>query len=209
MHSIVKLKKILKDLVYPVTLLTIVTFLSILISIHSLYVAVTNDPLYAVIVIPIAIFLIVLYILDRFLIKRVAYATVMLAEVLLGVVVFLLFSYQDSSTDVNFSTDQEYILIIFDAKENSISKFTRKGIFGKELNVDTNKIHLDRKMALRKNLMINEPEAWKGSYYKRGKFGFKGDSIEYIFSLRQKSIGPDFIQQADSFVDSLVGVEME
>jgi len=57
--------------------------------------------------------------------------------------------------------------------------------------------------------MINEPKAWKGSYYKRGKFGFKGDSIEYIFSLRQESIAPDFIRQADRVVDSLVRVEMD
>jgi hypothetical protein len=205
----VKLKNILKDLVYPITLLTIVTFLGILVSIHALYVAVTIDPLYAVIVIPITVFLIVLYILDRFLIKRVAYATLMLGEVLLGIVVFLLFSYQESYTDVNFNTDQDHILVIFDAQENSISTFNRKGIFGKELNVDSNTIHLDRSMALRKNLRINDPESWKGSYYKHGKYDFKGDSIEYIFSLHQKSIGPDFIRSTDRFIDSLLQEEIK
>ena len=202
-------KKILKDLVYPVTLLTLVTFLSILISIHSLYVAVTIDPIYAVMVIPITIFLIVLYILDRVLIKKVAYSTLMLGELILGIGVFLLFTYQESYTDVNFNTDQDYILVIFDAKENSIATFKRKGLFGKELKVDTNTIHLDRTMAARKNLRINDPETWKGSYYKRGKYEFKGDSIEYIFSLHQKRIGPDFIRETDRVVDSLVREEMK
>jgi hypothetical protein len=133
----------------------------------------------------------------------------MLAEVLLGIVVFLLISYQDSYTEVNFHTDQDYILVIFDAQENSISKFNRKGLFGKELHVDTNTIHMDRTMALRKNLRINDPEVWKGSYYKQGKYFVKGDSIEYIFSLRQKSIGPDFIRETDRFVDSLLGEEIK
>ncbi|MEL4454861.1 hypothetical protein [Lutimonas vermicola] len=204
-----KFKTVLKNLVYPITLLTIITFLGILISLHSLYVAVTIDPLYAVIVIPITIFLIVLYILDRLLIKRVAYSTLMLGELILGIGVFLLFSYQESYTDVNFNTDQDYILVIFDAKENSIATFNRKGLFGKELKVDTNTIHLDRTMAARKNLRINDPAAWKGSYYKRGKYEFKGDSIEYIFSLHQKRIGPDFIRETDRFVDSLLEVGME
>jgi len=201
----VKFRTVLKNLVYPITLLTLITFLGILISLHSLYIAVTIDPLYAVIVIPITIFLIVLYILDRVLIKRVAYSTLMLGELILGIGVFLLFSYQESYTDVNFNTDQDYILVIFDAKENSIATFKRKGLFGKELNVDTNKIHLDRTMAARKNLRINDPETWKGSYYKRGKYEFKGDSIEYIFSLHQKRIGPDFIRETDRFIDSLLG----
>ena len=204
-----KFKTLLKSLVFPITLLTIITFLSIIISIHALYVAFTIDPIYAVMVIPITIVLIILYILDRFLIKRVAYYKLIIGETIIGIFVFLLFSYQESYTDINFNTNQDYILVIFDAKEKSISNFNRKGIFGKELNVDTNKIHLDRTMAVRKNLRINDPAAWKGSYYKRGKYDFKGDSIDYIFSLKQKSVGPNFIRQTDRYIDSLLQIEMK
>ena len=209
MNSIVNFKTIVKNTVFPITLLTVLVFLGIIISIHALYVAFTKDPIYAVMVIPITIVLVFLYILDRFLIKRVAYARLMIAEVIIGIFVFLIFSYQDSYTDINFHTDQDHILVIFDAKENSISKFNRKGIFGKELNVyNSNKIRLDSSMALRKNLRINEPKAWKGSYYKRGKYAVKGDSIEYILCLQQ-TMDPDFIRQADRVVDSLLGVGME
>ena len=198
----------LKSFVFPVTLLTIMTFLGILISIQALYVAYTKDPIYAAIVIPITLFLLVLYILDRFLIKRLAYYKLMIGELLLGIAVFLIFSYQDSYIAINFDTNQNYILVIFDAKENSISKFTRKGIFGKQLNASTNKIRLDSSMALRKNLRINEPKAWKGSYYKRGKYHVKGDSIEYILCLQQ-DLSTSFIKHAEVYVDSLLRVEMK
>lgn len=208
MNSIVKFKTLLKSLVFPITLLTIISFLSILISIHALYVAFTKDPIYAFLVIPITIFLIILYILDRFLIKKVAYSKLMLGELIIGIFVFLLFSYQESYTDINFNTNQDYILVIFDAKEKSISNFKRKGIFGKLLNVDTNKIHLDSSMALRKNLRINDPAAWRGSYYKRGKYDFKGDSIEYIISLQQ-DLSKRFIKKPDVYIDSLLQEEMK
>lgn len=69
-----KFKKILKSLFFPVTLLTIITFLSLLITIQALYIAFTNDhtaAIYAVITIPITVVLIFLYIIDRVLIRRV------------------------------------------------------------------------------------------------------------------------------------------
>ncbi len=131
-------KKAFKNLVFPVTLLTVITFLSLLIAIQALYIAFTNDhtaAIYAAITIPITVFLIFLYLIDRILVRKVSYYKVMLGEIVFGILIFLLFSYQNSYTDMNFHTDEDYILVIFDSKENSLEKFNKKGLFGKELNV--------------------------------------------------------------------------
>lgn len=210
-NSTGKFKEILKNLVFPITFLTIITFLSLIISIHALYVGFTNDhtaAIYAAITIPITVLLILLYVIDRLLIKKVPYYKLTLGEITIGVVVFIVFSYQDSYTEINFFTTQDYILVIFDSKENSLSKFNRKGLFGKELNVyNTNKIHLDSTMSLRKDLRINLPKEWKGSYYKRGKYDLDGDSIEYIFSFKETP-KTNYIRQSETYIDSLLNLEI-
>lgn len=208
-----KFKKILKNLFFPVTLLTLITLLSLILSIQALYLALTyeNAALYAAVIIPITVFVIFLYIIERIFFKSVPYYKLMLGEIAIALVVFLLFSYQDSYTDVNFYTDEDYILVIFDSKENSIEKFTKKGLFGKELNVyDTNKLHLDRSMALRKDLRIIEPEECIGSYYNRGKYYFQGDSIEYIYSMKLLMGIPNtnFLRQSEVYIDSLLKQEI-
>ncbi|MFC2110703.1 hypothetical protein ACFLSU_09060, partial [Bacteroidota bacterium] len=196
-----KFKKALKDFVFPITLLTIITFIGIIVSFHALYIAFTTDPIYAVIVIPITIFLIFFYIIDRFLVKKVSYYKLIIGEIIIGIVIYVIFSYQDSYTDINFHTNQDYVLVIFNSEENSISKFNRKGLFGKELDVyNTNKIHLDITMSLRKNLRINEPKEWKGTYYKRGKYEIEGDSIEYIYCFKQNQI-TNYLRQSDTYID--------
>ncbi len=221
-----KFKKILKGLFFPVTLLTIITILSIIITIQAIYIAFTNDhtaAIYAAITIPITVFLIFLYIIDRVLIKRVAYYKMMLAEIAVAIFIFLVFSYQnsstdinfytnqDSSTDINFHTNQDYILVIFDSNENSLEKFNKKWLFGRELNVyGTNTLHLDRSMSKRKDLRIIEPKEWMGSYYDRGKYYFEGDSIEYIYSMKEFREIPNtnFLRQSEVYIDSLLKQEM-
>lgn len=208
-------KKALKNLVFPVTLLTVITFLSILTTIQALYISFTNDhtaAIYAAIAIPVTLILIFLYIIDRVLIRKVSYYKLMLGEIAIGIFIFLLFSYQNSPTDINFYTNQDYILVIFDSKESSPEEFSKKGLFGKELNVyNTNKIHLDRAMSLKKGLRINEPNDWNGSYYKRGKYYFKGDSIEYIYSMKvfKEISNRNFVRQSDVYIDSLLQQEMQ
>lgn len=213
-NTMEKFRKILKNLFFPVTLLTIITFLSLLITIQALYIAFINEPdyaIYAAISIPITVFLIFLYIIDRMLVRKVSYYKVMLGEIAFGILIFLLFSYQDSFTDINFYTDQDYILVIFDSKENSLEKFNKKGLFGKELNVyDTNTLHLDTSMAWRKDLRIFEPKEWLGSSYTRGKYYFEGDSIEYIYSMKEFREIPNtnFLRSSEVYIDSLLKQEM-
>lgn len=208
-----KFKKILIKLFFPVTLLTLITLISLILSIQSLYLAFTyeNATLYAAVTIPITVFVIFLYIIERIFFKSISYYKLMLGELAIVLSIFLLFSYQNRFTDVNFYTDEDYILVLFDSKENSIEKFKRKGLFGKELKVyGTNKLHLDRSMSLRKDLRIIEPEEWMGSYYNRGKYYFQGDSIEYIYSMKviRETPNINFLRQSEIYIDSLLKQEL-
>jgi hypothetical protein len=201
--------KILKRVIFPITLLTIVTLLSIIIAINSLYVVLINNgegSLYAAVAFPIALFLILLYALDRLLIKKISYTKLMLAEMVIGISLFFIFLYQNRSTDINFITNQDYALVLFDSEDNSQLKFTKKPIFGKELNVyDTNIIHLDPSISLRKDLRIRTPKQWESCTQYRSSCKTYEDSIEYIF-ISKKTLNPNRIKDCQTFIDSLLNV---
>lgn len=206
-----KVKKTLKNLVYPVTLLTVILIICILLSIQAIYIAYTNNhtaAIYAAILIPITVFLLFLYAIDRFLVKRMPYLTLLTIELVAGLFIYLLFSYQNSYTDINFDTDKDYILVIFDANENSISQFNKKGIFGKELNIkNTNIIHLDSSLFLRKDLRINPPKDWKTGYHPISKNELKGDSIKYFYY--SKEIHTHYYRRESKvYIDSLFKREL-
>lgn len=202
-----RFKKILKQLVYPITFLTLVTLFSIIVTIDAVYIAFTNDPtaaIYAAITIPITLFIICLYVIDRVLVKRIPYHKLMIGEIVVGIFAYVLFSYQNSYTEINFYTDQDYIIVLFDSKENSISKFNKKGMFGKELNVyDTNIIHLDSTMSLLKDLKINNPKEWEGSSSYKGILHTNGDSIDYFYSSKNRET-INFRKNTEAYIDSLL-----
>ncbi|WP_372745786.1 hypothetical protein [Lutibacter sp.] len=210
-------KKTLKSIVYPVTVLSVITLLSIIVSVYALYVSFTHSSefgIYVAVLIPISIILILFYIIDRFLVKKVTYYKLIIAELIIGVFIFLLISFLGSSTNVNFHTSKDYILVIFDANEDSISKFNKKGLFGKELNIyNTNKVHLNKTMCLIKNLKINNPKDWKGVYYTEGTYVKNSDSIKYIYVFKLSEDANyqkvNFVKHSKVYIDSLIRQEIK
>lgn len=211
------MKKSLKTLILPVTLLTVITFLSILITIYYLYVAFiysSESAILAAVWIPITIVFLLLYIIDRYLVKKIAYYKLILGELTIALLIFIYFGFQDSYVAINFHTNQDYILVLFDSNENSISRFEKKGFFNKELNLYQKNIeHLDRSLGLRKDLRINPPVEWKGSYYHDGYYVLKKDSIKYIYLLKETSntthLKLNFIRTSDAYIDSLLKREIK
>lgn len=203
----VKFIRILKSIIFPVTLFTLVTTISVIIAINAIYIMYTNDgesAIYAAVMIPITLLSICLYIIDRLLIKKISYIKLMLGEAVFIALAFLIFLYKNSTIDVNFYTNEDYVLVLFDSKENSLSKFTKKRIFGKELNVyNTNIIHLNSDMSLRKDLKINSPKQWERFTQNRSVYDKEGDTIKYIFSTR-KIINTTYGIDNQNFIDSLV-----
>jgi hypothetical protein len=198
-----------KKIIFPITLLTIITAVGIIIAVNAIYIALTNNnaAIYAAVIIPIILVLIFLYILERLLIPKVPYIKLMLGELIIGLLVFFMFLYQNSTTDIKFDTNQEYILVVFDSKVDSFSKLNKKRIFGEELNVhNTNIVHLDSSMALRKDLRINKPKEWTSFIEYRSEFYKNGDSIKYIL-ISKKDLGPGYRMHSQTYIDSLLNEE--
>jgi hypothetical protein len=137
----------------------------------------------------------------------------MIGELVIGITLFLIFSYQDrtsvntGSTTINFYTDQDFILIIFDSNENSFSKFNKKERNGKELNVyNTNIIHLDSSVLFEKGFRINYPKHWGRFSESRSTTLIEGDSIGYIYSSKN-ILNTNYIKDSDAFIDSLLKLE--
>ncbi|GAA4810117.1 hypothetical protein [Litoribaculum gwangyangense] len=202
-----KLIRILKSFIFPVTIFTILTLIGVIMTINAVYIMYANNSesaIYSAIIIPITISIIGLYILDRLLLKKISYIKLMIGEIVFIVITFFIFIYQSSTIDINFYTNEDYVLVLFDSHENSMSKFNKKRIFGKEYDVyDTNIIHLNSEISFRKDLRINVPKQWESFTQNRSIYEKDGDSIKYIFSRRNIMNMPYKIDNR-YFIDSLI-----
>lgn len=185
-----KFKTILKRLFFPMTLLTFLVIGSVFLVVNALYIWITQGgetAIYPAVTIPIMLFFIGLYFVDRWLINKITYVKIMIGEglILVGVLFFLLL--QNRTTDINFYTDQDYVLVLFDAENTAVPTFDKKWIFGKELNVtNTNILHLNTKMLDQKDMRINGPKNWEGFIQGRAVYKPESDSIPYIFVMKHK-----------------------
>ena len=162
--------------------MVVVALLSTVITIWALIFIVISEPSAGLIggmALAITMIVFVFYIVDRILIKKFSYKKIFIGEILFGIIVILYFKYNTSTIDINISTDKDYILVLFDSKENKFSEFERIGFFGKELNVNENIVHVDSSLYNNKDLRINEPGKWGGFSQKQGAIKLKGYLINY------------------------------
>lgn len=92
-----KLFKILKSWGYPVTLLTLIALYAIYVTIQSLIIAYTHDhtaAIYAAVVIPITIFILLLYVLDRTLVKKIDYFKLVIGEIVIVAIIYALIVFK-------------------------------------------------------------------------------------------------------------------
>lgn len=202
--------RLIKKIFYPFTLLTLLTIIAVISAIYATYIAATNDhtaAIYAAITIPITLSIIFFYIIERFLIAKISYAKLMFGEVVFGIFIFFLINNQFSTIDINFFTDKDYILVLFDSNENVISKFDKKGLFGKELNIyNSNMVHLNSTMVSIEKLRINAPKEWNLS---TGHYSFidaNGNTVKYVYNTKNE-LSPEFIKNPEKFIDSLIRIE--
>ena len=204
--------KTLKSWFYPVTPLTVVTPFSIIIAIYAIYLGFTLESpaiIYPIIVVPITAFIVGLYVLDRILLKKLfSYYILILAELVLLAGVYLQINYANATTDIHITTDEDYILVLYNAHENSIDRFKKKGFFGKELLIEGNIIHLDSSLRYRDDIRVFPPDSWIGSYEDRGNYIYKGDTIPYIYKLRNRKEN-EFARTKQTYIDSLLTIALE
>lgn len=203
--------KTLKSWFYPVTPLTIVTPLSIVVAIHAIYLGFTLESpaiIYPIIVVPITALIVGLYILDRILIKKfLPYYIVFLAELIILAGGYLQFFFAHSTADIHISTDEDYIFVLYDAPENSMDRFRKKGLFSKELLINGNIIHLNSSLLHRDDIRIFPPDSWMSVYEGRGNYFYKGDSIPYLYKLRCRQTN-EYARTQQTYIDSLLALAL-
>lgn len=204
--------KTLKSWFYPVTPLTVVAPSSIVVAIYAIYLGFTLESpaiIYPIIVVPITTLIIGLYVLDRILLKKLfPYYILIIAELVLLAGGYLQISYVNSTTDIHITTDEDYIFVLYDAHENSMDRFRKKGLFSKELLINGNIIHLDSSLLHSDDIRVFPPDSWMGSYEERGAYFYKGDTIPYLYKLRSRQAN-EYARTQQTYIDSLLTLALQ
>ncbi|WP_439185657.1 hypothetical protein [Carboxylicivirga taeanensis] len=202
----------IKSWFYPVTPLTVVTPFSIVIAIYAIYLGFTLESpaiIYPIIIVPITALIVGLYVLDRILIKKLfSYYILIIAELVLLAGLYLQINYANNTTDIHITTDQDYIFVLYDAHENSMDRFKKKGFFSKELLINGNIIHLDSSLRYRDDIRVFPPDSWMGSYEEHGNYFYKGDTIPYIYKLRSRQEN-EYARTQQTYIDSLLTLALQ
>jgi len=130
-----RIKETLKRLTFPVTPLVILTALGILIPIITLFIVMRSENpsegfLFGV-AFGITQFLIVFYIIDRILVRKLTYRQIFSGELGLALIIIIFYSIPEKTIDINIDTSEDYILVVFDSKENLLGDFEWKDIIEK------------------------------------------------------------------------------
>ena len=176
------MSKFLKKLIFPITPLVVIAALSILYTIYVLIIVFNSEPeaaLIGAIVAAITLIILVFYIVDRTLVRRISYKVIAIAELILGILIAVSVTYNQSTIDINITTDNDYIVVLFDSDESAVTNFKTNGVFGKEINVTNHIIHLDSNLYNNKALRINTPE-WTGFIQEDGTILLNEKPVKYI-----------------------------
>ena len=205
-------RNFLKSLVWPVTPLTLLTVTAIVITAWEWIIYFTDKPSEALVVAittALTVVTLTLYVIDRLFVRVLSYRKLVLGEIVVGIVAFLFISFQNRTLDINFHTDKDFIVVLFDSNEKSLSDFHRRGIFSKELKVyNAHIVHLDSSFASINNLRIREPAQWNAFSQHRGRLEIDGHSIRYILSS-DNATNPYLHRNPQPYIDSLLNLVIQ
>jgi len=205
-------RNFLKSIVWPVTPLTLITVIALVIAAWEWIIYFVDKPSEALVVAvttALTVVTLTLYLVDRLFIRILSYRKLVLGEVLVGIMAFLFISFQNRTLDINFQTDKDFIVILFDSNEKSLSDFQRRGIFSKELKVyNTHIVHLDSSLASINNLRIMEPAQWDAFSRHKGRIEIDGQSIQYILSSDNRT-NPYLHRNPQPYIDSLLNLVIQ
>jgi len=207
-----KFRSFLKKVIWPVTPLTVVTVASVVVTAWAWIIYFIDKPSEALVVAvttAISFWVVIFYVIDRLFIRVLSYRKLVLGEIVVGIVAFLFISFQNRTFDINFHTDKNFIVVLFDSNEKSLPDFQRRGIFSKELRVDnTHIVHLDSSLASVNNLRIIEPAQWDAFSRHRGRIEIDGQSIQYILSSDNRT-NPYLHRNPQPYIDSLLNLVIQ
>jgi len=206
----IKFLKIFKKIFLPITLLTVLSLLCLIVLAEALYMNYASPNLfsgmYLSIVIPITLVIWVLYFIDRILLNKISYKVIILSEIGLSLLLFLIFSYQNSKTTIRFETNKSYVLVIFDSDKTSSITFQKKGLFNKEVVIkDTNLIYLNSSYEYKNELKIETPKNWIRTTTDQNNFTKDGKNVGYIF-VTNSELPKSYLINNEKYIDSLLQV---
>lgn len=180
-----RLSLFLRSLILPVTPLVVLAVISVIWFLLIFVTSPASAGLIVVLAFAITFGTLLLYLFDRILVSRLALKFLIPGELFLGLLFAVYIYYQQGTIDVNIVTEEEYIVVLFDSKENLLEDFQPKGHFGKELYTREHIVHVDSILYGRKNFRIKEIEEWNGFTQTEGKINIQGRPVKYI--LRAKT----------------------
>lgn len=181
------MNKALKRLIFPITPLVVIAALSILYTVYILIIVFNSEPeaaLIGAVVAAITLTILIFYIIDRILVKIISYKVIAIGELILGIFIATTINFNESTIDINVTTDKPYILVLFDSDEDALTNFKKNGNFGKEISVSNHIIHLDSNLYKNEALRIKTPE-WPGFIQEQGIIQLHNKPIKYILRTRR------------------------
>ncbi|MGY5851752.1 hypothetical protein [Salegentibacter sp. F14] len=172
----------LKKLIFPVTPLVVIAALGILYTIYILFIVFNSEAeaaLIGAVIGAITLIILVFYIIDRILISIIPYKVIAIGELVLGILIAVSITRNESTIDIQITTDKNYIVILFDSDENALTDYKTNGIYGKKISVTNHIIHLDSNLYNNESLRINTPE-WSGFIQEEGTIRLNNKTVKYI-----------------------------
>ncbi|MEO7044885.1 MAG: hypothetical protein ABI091_06225 [Ferruginibacter sp.] len=121
----------------------------------------------------------VAFFIDRFLVLKMSYKKLFIAEIILLVSLTLWANYSSSYTEINIETSKPYFVVIYNENGLKKSDIPSKGLFSKSILIKSDSaIYINDK--LEDAAQVNPPAAWN--------YSFSSNKIEKIINSKKVTI---------------------
>lgn len=119
------------------------------------------------------------FVIDRFLVLKMSYKKLFIAEIILIVSVALWVNYSSSYTEINIETSKPYFLVIYNEDGLKKSDIPSKGLFSKSILIKSDSaIYINDKLEYA--AQVNPPAAWN--------YSFSSNKIEKIINSKKVTL---------------------
>jgi len=201
-----------RKLLFPITPLLLLAYGLGILALVTLFKSFTSPSgygIYPAVFLALWLMVLLLLALERKVLMRLPYLTVFGGELLILLFGYLGFSFWNRVTEIRFDTPQDYILVIFDARDTSDIAVKREGsFFYRVVWSKASVIHITPEMGRQNNLRITPPPDWGSMQYFEGKVLSNGDSVGYILGVQEimnpKDPALNFRRSSAAYRDSLL-----
>lgn len=152
----------MKSLLHKITPLFVVCLCGIIYLLIQLFILEKDYNIIAYLIILI-FFLAVAFIIDRFLVSKISYKKLFIAETIFLIGLTLWFGYSSGYTEINIETSKPYFFVIYNDDGLKKSDIPSTGLFNKSITVKSDSdIFINHELEY--SAQINPPKSWNYSY---------------------------------------------